>query len=137
MWTSPEGQKNWTFILNAGLRMDMIYHTISPRQNKNNASTVVKDKGNAVVVMDKSSNTQEAERQLSNSKFYQLLSTDPTTKYQKELQDLMKKFPENTCNKILTNTLQESQQATYYLKYTDKEIPIVALASSWLGYLDT
>ncbi|KAJ7341491.1 hypothetical protein JRQ81_005650, partial [Phrynocephalus forsythii] len=66
-------------------------------------------------IMDKSSYTQEAQRQLSNTKFYQPQSTDPTTKYQKELQDLMKDFPGKVHEQILQNTPQEPQPVTFYL----------------------
>ncbi|KAJ7345764.1 hypothetical protein JRQ81_001714, partial [Phrynocephalus forsythii] len=93
------------------------------------------DQGGAVVIMDKSSYTQEVPRQLSNNKFYQPLTTDPATKYQKELQNLMKHLPGNVREQILQNTPQELQPATFNLlpKYTNNQ----ASTPSQLKYLAT
>ena len=54
--------------------------------------------------MEKLNYVQDAERPLSNSKFSQLLTRDPTAKYQKELQNLMKNFSENTFQENQSNT---------------------------------
>jgi hypothetical protein len=47
------------------------------------------DKGSAVVVMDKTTYIQEAERQLSDCRFYEKLDSDPTL-------DLMEGFQRTT-----------------------------------------
>ncbi|KAJ7320480.1 hypothetical protein JRQ81_019991 [Phrynocephalus forsythii] len=103
------------------------------------------DKCGAVVIMDKSSYTQEAQRQLSNTKFYLPLTTYPTTKYQKELQNLMKTLPGNIREQILQNTPQEPQLATFQLlpkihKQGNPGRPIVSSITTITvgvsGYLD-
>ncbi|KAJ7324802.1 hypothetical protein JRQ81_017822 [Phrynocephalus forsythii] len=112
---------------------------------RSNPNIVIKeaDKGGVVVIMDKSSYTQEAQRQLSNTKFYQPLTTDPTTKYQKELQNLIKDLCGNVREQILKNTPQELQPAPFYLlpKYINKvtlvNLLYQASAPSQLEYLDT
>ena len=50
---------------------------------KNRDDIIIKpaDKGSAVVVMDKSDYLEEAERQLSDTRFYKKLTSDPTPKF--------------------------------------------------------
>ena len=43
------------------------------------------DKGSAVVVMDKSDYIQEAERQLSDNRFYKKLDSDPTVDFTQKI----------------------------------------------------
>lgn len=52
-----------------------------------------------------SSHRKETERQLSDAKFYQLLTTDSNTRYQKDLRGLMKNLPESIHEQILARTL--------------------------------
>ena len=66
------------------------------RKLKNRDDIIIKpaDKGSAVVVMDKCDYIQEAERQLSDERFYKKLDTDPTPQFNKEITTNLKNMCE-------------------------------------------
>lgn len=78
----------WAEIINKGHNLPYYLtqteHDACYTQPHNNPNIIILEanKCGTVVVRDKSSYTQEAERQLYNCKFYQLLTTDTTAKYQ-------------------------------------------------------
>jgi hypothetical protein len=54
-------------------------------QERNDIIIKPADKGSAVVVMDKTTYIQEAERQLSNCRFYEKLDSDPTLDFTQKI----------------------------------------------------
>ena len=63
---------------------------------KNRDDIIIKpaDKGSAVVVMDRCDYIQEAERQLSDERFYKKLNSDPTHQFNKEITTNLKNMCE-------------------------------------------
>jgi hypothetical protein len=51
------------------------------------------DKGSAVVVMDKTTYIQEAERQLSDCRFYEKLDSDPTLDFTQKIMRALEAIP--------------------------------------------
>jgi tRNA/tmRNA/rRNA uracil-C5-methylase (TrmA/RlmC/RlmD family) len=54
-------------------------------QERNDIIIKLADKGSAVVVMDKATYLQEAERQLSDCRFYEKLDSDPTLDFMQKI----------------------------------------------------
>ena len=67
------------------------------RSLKHNTDIVIKpaDKGSAVVVMDRDHYISEAERQLSDTKFYKALDNDPTHEFQRKVTTTLTKMVES------------------------------------------
>ncbi|KAG6932668.1 hypothetical protein G0U57_020942, partial [Chelydra serpentina] len=82
---------------------------------RNNPDIIIKeaDKGGAVVIMNRSDYQKEAARQLSNTKFYRPLSSDPTEEYTKKLHHLLRTFPTLTQEQI--NIPLEPRPGLFYL----------------------
>ena len=112
------------------LRLSKIYHPSSnnlPAEERQSLQDLEKrediiikpaDKGSAVVVMDKIDYINEAERQLSDSRFYKKLKSDPTNKFVKEISNELKIMHNN--GDIDKNTLEylkpvNSKAGRFYL----------------------
>ncbi|XP_068135476.1 uncharacterized protein [Hyperolius riggenbachi] len=83
---------------------------------KSNDNIVIKpaDKGGAVVILDKSSYIQEANRQLSNNTYYKRLETNPTLQYSRELKNMLNDLSSKSSN-ILTLIPANPKIGTFYI----------------------
>uniref|UniRef100_A0A8C4VK70 Reverse transcriptase domain-containing protein n=1 Tax=Gopherus evgoodei TaxID=1825980 RepID=A0A8C4VK70_9SAUR len=82
---------------------------------RNHPDIIIKeaDKGGAVVIMNRSDYQKEAARQLSNTKFYRPLPSDPTEEYTKKLHHLLRTLPILTPEQI--NIPLEPRPGLFYL----------------------
>ncbi|XP_074853017.1 uncharacterized protein LOC142014404 [Carettochelys insculpta] len=96
--------------------------------------------------MNRSDYQKEASRQLYNTKFYRLLSSDPTKEYTKKLHHLLRTLPTQAQEQIYTNTLLEPRPGLFYLlpkihKPGNPGCPIIlgigALTEGLSGYVDS
>ncbi|XP_075435995.1 uncharacterized protein LOC142472734 [Ascaphus truei] len=73
------------------------------------------DKGGAVVIMNTTDYLREAHRQLSDSKYYTQLQEDPTKKYMRELNRIIKTLPIRTREQILDLITANPKPDTFYM----------------------
>ncbi|XP_050781640.1 uncharacterized protein LOC127035616 [Gopherus flavomarginatus] len=113
---------------------------------RNHPDIIIKeaDKGGAVVIMNRSDYQKEAARQLSNTKFYRPLPSDPTEEYTKKLQHLLRTLPTLTPEEI--NIPLEPRPGLFYLlpkihKPRNPGRPIISgtgtLTEGLSGYMDS
>uniref|UniRef100_A0A452HSB8 Reverse transcriptase domain-containing protein n=1 Tax=Gopherus agassizii TaxID=38772 RepID=A0A452HSB8_9SAUR len=113
---------------------------------RNHPDIIIKeaDKGGAVVIMNRSDYQKEAARQLSNTKFYRPLPSDPTEEYTKKLQHLLRTLPTLTPEEI--NIPLEPRPGLFYLlpkihKPGNPGRPIISgigtLTEGLSGYMDS
>ena len=107
-WTPPSNRNKYidSFIDNVDKHLDSFLRSVDEenvadnlsagdrraiKSLQNNDDIIIKpaDKGGAVTVQDKDNYTAEAQRQLSDDKFYTPLTSDPTTNFIKEAEDLL------------------------------------------------
>ncbi|KAJ8030135.1 hypothetical protein HOLleu_26452 [Holothuria leucospilota] len=119
LWTPPSGRNPFidnvinsvnadlnTFL--ASLNDDASRDNLSREDRKalkdlkNNPAITIKpvDKGGVVVVLDSTKYKMEADEQLSNDEFYQLLDSDPTPSYHKEPISLVNTFHSPTKEEV-------------------------------------
>ena len=88
---------------------------------RNNKVIIIKpaDKGSAIVILDKSSYTNEGQRELNNTQFYEQTNTDLTGEVihsvNLHVHDMLQKgqISQNTCN-YLTTDIDRTEQYIFY-----------------------
>ena len=86
------------------------------------------DKGSAVVVMDKVDYLEEANRQVTEERFYKKLDSDPTEEFSTKITQELKIMKENvistrTLSIIWNQTNPKSDASIYYLKSIKSTTP--------------
>ncbi|XP_070576158.1 uncharacterized protein [Ptychodera flava] len=164
IWTPPEGRNSkldlYINCFRNRVRSEIINTQCKPHYNlsraernavnslRTNQTIVIKqaDKGGATVIMNKSDYLREAVRQLSDTKFYTKLQSDPTMQYKSELKSVIRTFPDNIREDTVSLIPQDPRPGTFYLlpkihKPGNPGRPIIwgigTITEGISGYIDT